>query len=83
MLYFLFVYDVQNRTYPIIYIISDAPVSEVDMGAGTYKGVITKEESEELIETLREKWHEPEYRVARMSGTSWKFVAENYPGLSR
>lgn len=45
------------------------------------EGVVTAEESEVLIEHLRQFYPEPRYVVARMSATRWEAVEDDFPGL--
>jgi hypothetical protein len=47
------------------------------------EGLVTAEESEVLIEQLRQLYPEPRYVVARMSATSWEAVEDDFPGLYR
>ncbi|MFT7622011.1 MAG: hypothetical protein ACI9WU_001176 [Myxococcota bacterium] len=80
---YLFVWDRGARSYPIRFWVRAAgqSLSDAPPQIDEYDGIISADLADDLLNGLRKRFAEPAYVVERMSGTTWKSVAENFPGL--
>lgn len=80
---YLFVWDKEENMWPVRYVVSRGGLESASEPDVLVEGVVTGDESEQLIDRLRTRFPEPRYVVARMSATSWQTVEEDFPGLHR